>query len=231
MLRITELKPPLKVVSIVEDTYEKAMKSSYLAIENGADVIEQRADWQKNARDGIRVVEDLDFPTIFTCMPEQEGGKFRGCKNDRWEILGEAATCSTVSLEHKYVPDNVINDIRSYSEVILMYHTDRMLTLSETIELVKEMEPKADIVKIVPTANSYLDLTTWRQNTKWMKENMKKPYISLAMGSEGKPSRFETFDYDGAIITFCCRDETLRARPEQPTLAEMTEYFERKGYR
>lgn len=226
MLRIDEIKSPIKCVSVVDNNYKAAEQTAYLAMEKGADAVEIRADFWETPDSATDLVEILDFPTIFTCMPEVVGGKYKGYEDVRLKILRKAAVSSTVSLEHPIIPYEVRKEIRKHSEVISTYHKQDVLRVDDGIQIARKMEKEADIVKIVSKPKSRKELLEWFKLTGWMKENIKKPYISLAMGDHGVVSRYATFAL-GGILSFCAIDEKRRSAPGQPTLEEMKYVLER----
>jgi len=144
------------VVSITDlDEVKKAKRA-------GAEVIELRLDLASRELHTLPTMlkEEVPLPFIVTLRSKAEGGVFLGNAREWIDIIRKFLPITDyVDIERSY--RNFAPEIKYRGkQVIASYHSDRMLNLSELIEIEKELRGYGDIPKIVPTPFTQDDIIT-----------------------------------------------------------------------
>jgi len=101
--------------------------------------------------------------------------------------------------------------------VIVSFHDfEKTPNEEKLLEILEELSEKADIVKIVTTANHIED----NQRILSLYENTGIPLVAFAMGEKGKTTRFACLA-QGSPWTYCALEKAVA--PGQPTLEEANE--------
>ena len=157
------------------------------------DIIEVRVDHMRDTGN-LGLLKDIKQKLIVTCMPEWEGGLFKGMEEDRIAILrGALEYADYVSVElkmEKRFQDALIMEAgRKGVKVIVCQHDfEKTPPAQEIIELLTKMESVgADIAKVAFQAKNRLDVVNVLGAQ--VAADLKIPVIALSMGPLGKASR------------------------------------------
>lgn len=169
-----------KIVASITD-----LRDVKKAEQSGADVIEMRLDLMNWESPGLpsTLREEVSIPIIVTLRSKAEGGTFRGTAKEWFHTITKYSPIADfIDIERSYR-----HFARSLQEdgkkVIASYHSNRMLTLSELIEIEKELRAYGDIPKIVPTPSTQNDIITLLTFT----ANATKP---ICTGTQGVYARY-----------------------------------------
>jgi 3-dehydroquinate dehydratase/shikimate dehydrogenase len=218
-------------IPITADTNEKALQEIQQAARQ-ADVVELRLDYISHPN-LEKLLSHRLRPTIATCRPTREGGRFDGPEELRIRLLEEAAGLGAefIDIEHDSIQQL---HKRGKAKVIISYHN-----FKETPANLKEIyarlsDSTADIVKIVTTAN---DITDNLKIFQLLEEvgfvgarcnvplhGKGKPLIAFCMGELGLISRILAPKY-GSYLTFGSLDVGKESAPGQLTAREMLEVY------
>ena len=189
-----------------------------------ADSIELRLDYLTEFT-GIDELSEIQKPIIATCMPEFEGGNFKGPEEERTGILRKALEFSShLTIELK--TDSKFRDplIREAKEkgvkVIVSCHDFKSTPGKEEILSILEQEEEAgaDIAKVALMPKNHADvLNTLAAIT----ENPTKiPVIAIAMGELGKVSRI-LGPALGSYLTYASTGKGRESAPGQLMVEEI----------
>lgn len=174
------------------------------------DILEARLDFLKDTA-GLSGLRSLDKPVIITCMPEWEGGRFKGGEEERIRILIEAldfADFITVELNTgEELRDSLVDAARQAGvKSIVSYHDFNSTPPDEEIARLskKIFECGADIAKIACMPQTEEDVARMML---MLSRQEKEKAIFLSMGEKGKLSRvmshalggFLTYGYLGGV--------------------------------
>ncbi len=181
----------------------------------GADMVECRLDFLADCDEGslARLLANPPLPTIVTCRPVRQGGKFVGDESSRLSLLAAA-----VHLGADYVDVEIdVDEARRPNGRTILSHHDfagRPDDLDAVAGALKAS--RAEACKIAFTASGPEDalaaLDVLRDST--------KPAIALAMGPHGLASRILPGKF-GAFGTFAALKQGAEAAPGQLTVKEM----------
>lgn len=246
-------------IPITADTNEKALQDIQRASEL-ADVIEVRLDYipYPDLVGAIHVVPEADSPwrklplqpssrpkpIIVTCRPTREGGKFDGPEEVRIGLLEKATELGAdfIDIEHDSMEAKDFQPLlqrKGKAKVIVSYH-DFKETPTNLKEIYERLSnSKADIVKIVTTAN---DITDNLKIFHLLEETRRgdpsgrpyihgggcdpatKPLIAFCMGELGQISRILAPKY-GSFLTFGSLGAGKESAPGQLTAREMLDVY------
>jgi len=189
-----------------------------------ADSVELRLDYLTEFA-GIDELSKIQKPIIATCMPEFEGGNFKGPEEERTDILRQALEFSShLTIELKTdsrLRDPLVRETKEKgAKVIISYHDFNSTPSKEEIlsVLKQEEEAGADIAKVAFMPKNQTDvLNTLAAVT----ENPTKiPVIAIAMGELGKASRI-IGPALGSYLTYASTGKGRESAPGQLTVEQV----------
>ncbi|MBN2250498.1 MAG: type I 3-dehydroquinate dehydratase [Candidatus Altiarchaeota archaeon] len=208
-------------VPITEPSIKAAVDA---ANSTDADIIEVRLDFLRESC-GMDRLTDIRKPVIATCMPEWEGGLFKGTEKERITILKEAVKYAAyVSIElntKRGLRDELMEDARCKNvKTIVACHDFRKTPRKEDIikTLEKEKDAGADIAKIAYHAKDYGDVLKTMQALTESKLGI--PVIAVSMGEYGRISRV-IGPLFGSYLTFASAGKGKESAPGQLTIDEL----------
>jgi 3-dehydroquinate dehydratase type I len=213
-------------VTLTEGDVESTVR---LANTLNADIVEVRLDHMKDTQ-GLEGLAGVKSSLMVTCMPEWEGGLFRGGEGERMGLLkGALAHADYVSLElktEKKLRDDLVMDAGKRGvKVIIAYHDFTSTPKRHDIVgiLKREEEACADIAKVAFKPNNHsqvLDVLKAQVTA-----NLRIPAIALSMGELGRVTRV-VGPMLGGYLTFAAPTEERKAAEGQFTLSEMRQIRE-----
>ncbi len=210
---------PKICVPIVGKTEEEILKAASETGDSPADLVEWRVDWFEEVEKLEQVNEMLlkisnrlgHKPLLFTFRTRKEGGE-REISPENYSVINKVAIDSglvdIVDVE-LFVGEQVVEDLISYAHtkgvcVVTSNHDfDKTPEEAELLKRLVKMEALgADVLKIAVMPETETDILTLLSATnKAVKEQVKKPVVTMSMGQKGLISRLagEVF---GSAITF-----------------------------
>ncbi|MEI7511398.1 MAG: type I 3-dehydroquinate dehydratase [Candidatus Peregrinibacteria bacterium] len=163
--------------------------------------------------------KQLQIPVLITIKGEEEKGHFTGTAEEKVEILLECAQrgAEYIDIDYEFSPKLLqkIQGNKGETKIILSAHffrgTPSLPALLSRVEKMKERG--ADMVKIAAFAEDPRDLITILR----LAENLKRsetPFIAIAMGDIGKPSRLLT-PFLGGEMSFAPLEISQSSAPGQ----------------
>jgi len=205
-------------------TEEKVEDMVYVAQGLDCDLIELRLDCLATF-DNLEKLSGIEKPTISTCMPSWEGGKYLGDDSDRVKILKQACEFSQyITFELKASPE-VRDEIISHAKEkgvksIIAYHnfegTPDLAEMKSFIESGKAFG--ADVVKVAFTPHDNTDVLNTLSLISEFRDDT--PLIVISMGELGKPSRILA-PLLGSFLTYGHPDQREPAGPGQYSITEL----------
>ncbi|KAB2836135.1 MAG: shikimate dehydrogenase [Candidatus Brocadia sp.] len=182
-----------------------------------ADIIEVRLDYLKNP-DLKRILEGRTKPVIITNRPVREGGKFDGSEEERIATLKLAIQLQADYVDIEYDSIQHINRDTAHgipTKLIVSYHNFKETPDNLTSLYQKLSQCSADIVKIVPYANTITD------NVKIYRllQQARGQLISFCMGEYGMISRI-LYKRFGSYLTFASLRKGKESAPGQISIQE-----------
>lgn len=207
--------------SIIEPSVDEMVE---IANSTDADIVEVRLDYLKGFEE-IEKLEKVKKPLIATCMPQWEGGRFKGSEDERISILQRAIKFSDyVSVElrtNEVLRDKIINEAREGGvKVIVSYHDFKKTPKREGILEIIEEEKAAggSIAKIAFMPKDYGDVL--RTMGVLLGDDPGIPVIAISMGELGKVSRI-LGPLFGSYLTFASPGRGKESAPGQLTVEEL----------
>ena len=198
-----------------------------LASSASSDIVELRLDCLTDFS-ALKKIEKVNKPKIITCMPEWEGGLFKGEENERINILLEAMKFCTssdyVSIElktGKKFLDKIADAAKKKGiKVIISNHNFRETPGKEEILEILELEEKtgADIAKVAFMPKDYGDVLTVLSAL--VDNDLKIPVIAISMGELGKISRVVGL-LMGSYLTFASIEKGKESAKGQMSVDEV----------
>lgn len=199
------------------------------------DIVEWRADYFKDVFEIEKVLEVLkclanllgNMPLIFTFRTKEEGGE-KKISMEYYTTLNKAVAGSVcvdiidiqTFLNKDVVMENISN-IRKENVLVIgsnhdFYQTPKKEDMVERLKLSEDLG--ADIIKLATMPNSVEDVLNLLSVTNDIKEDIKVPLITIAMGKLGVISRIcgEAF---GSSVTFGGMDKV--SAPGQIPVGEL----------
>ncbi len=208
-------------VSLTEKTLDSTVE---LANTLDCDLVEVRLDYLDRVSD-ISRLGDIRNSVMVTCMPEWEGGLFKGLEEERMKLLKSALEYADyVSVELKTEArfrDRLLTEAGQKGVKVVMAFHDFKSTppRHEIVELIEKMEEAcADIAKVafaVKEPSEALDILKAQVTA-----DVKIPVIALGMGEVGRVTRV-VGPMLGGYLTFAAPSRDRRAVAGQYTLEEM----------
>ena len=207
--------------SITESLIDEMVET---ANSTDADIVEVRLDYLKGF-EGLGELRKIKNPLIATCMPQWEGGRFRGGEAERISILQEAINFSDyVSIElrtEEGLRNRIINEAKECGvKVIVSYHDFKKTPEREEILTIIEEEKAAggSIAKIAFMPKDYIDVL--RTMEVLLRDDLGIPVIAASMGELGKISRI-LGPLFGSYLTFASPGRGKESAPGQLTVGEL----------
>jgi 3-dehydroquinate dehydratase/shikimate dehydrogenase len=203
------------IVSITGPSMSEALaqvssSSSY------ADMFEFRLDLMDRPNIA-RLLSPTTKPTIATCRPIREGGKFTGSERERIGMLDLAAVFGAhyVDLELSASP-SIINDFVSRKEetkVIVSHHVADGQPFSVRRLYTKLNATGADVIKLAFVAHEISENKNAFDFLKLAAKD-KRQAVAIAMGDYGEPSRI-LYKKFGGWATYAAPEEGTASAPGQ----------------
>jgi 3-dehydroquinate dehydratase-1 len=193
------------------------------------DLIEIRLDYGMEPVDPKRVRDATETPLIATNRPQYQGGLSREDEEGRLGTLYKACEAgfeyADVEMAAPSLCDAVMRVHDAGSRCILSHHD---FEATPTLEELNRMHSHAqslgaDVVKLVGTANSYIDNLVYLA---YLTENPGN--VSFGMGPHGVPSRVLS-PLMGGAFTYASTGEGEESAPGQLTLEKMRALYEAMG--
>ena len=139
-------------IPIFQSRKDKVLEVANDCISKGADVLEFRIDGLKNPnfKEVKEIIEEINFPMIATNRIASEGGSFKGCEEDRTNLLLKCADyVDYVDIELQS-DDNIIKSIRDTGvKTIVSYHDFKKTPeIDEIYYIVNKEKELGDIAKV-----------------------------------------------------------------------------------
>lgn len=139
-------------IPIFQTRKDKVLEVAKDCISKGADVLEFRIDALKNPnfKEVKEIIEEINFPMIATNRIASEGGSFKGCEEDRTNLLLKCADyVDYVDIELQS-DDKVIKSIRDTGvKTIVSYHDFKKTPeIDEIYYIVNKEKELGDIAKV-----------------------------------------------------------------------------------
>jgi len=226
------MEAPTICVSILPSTVKELKKDLYLALDQGANIVELRLDAMGTVSFGELQEIKKDFQhAILTLRPKRQGGYYQGDEKARVSTLK-----TLISLEPAYI-DIELDTAASHRELIsdseralvqplLSWHylnsTPGMATLQRTVDKALSYSTH---VKVVATARVLEDNFRMMQ---LLRNNKGSRLISFCMGEPGLLSRLMA-PLLGAPFTYASLDGRKSA-PGQISLRQMKSFYALLGH-
>ncbi len=200
-----------------------------LANQADSDLVELRLDYLKDYSI-LEKIGEVNKPKIITCMPEWEGGLFKGSENERVRvILDSLEFCDSsdyVSIELKTGKEN-LNKILTAAKkkkirVIISSHNFRETPKKKEILKILSEEEKAgaDIAKVSFMPENHGDVLTVLSVL--TDNKLKIPIIAISMGELGKITRVAGL-LMGSYLTFASLEKGRESAKGQMSVKEVRE--------
>jgi len=209
--------------TLAEPTLEGMVEE---AGKTAADLVELRLDFLEESEPDLTLIKKVSKPVVATCMPEWEGGKFKGTEQERVNLLTAVlpnADYVTIELKaEKNLRDALTSEAKKLKVKVILAHHDfeRTPALEEIQQTLKrEEEAGADVAKVAYNPEKPGDVLTVLQAL--AEPKVKVPVIALSMGELGRASRILS-PMLGGFLTFAAVSAGKRAAPGQLTVGELT---------
>jgi len=216
-------------VPIVETSVERA-HTAIKEADRLADLIELRVDYLRGV-DLRLLLGKHRKPVIVTNRREEEGGRYRGEERKRLTVLEKAIDLGTDYIDVELATEisflkNLIRD-KKKTQVILSFHDFRRTpSLVELQRLfIRMIQLGADVIKIVPFAESWEDNLTVLSLIPFAKEKRQK-IVAFCMGEKGRISRVIS-PLLGAAWTYASLNKDRNSAPGQLTVRELADIWKR----
>jgi 3-dehydroquinate dehydratase type I len=199
-----------------------------------ADLYEVRLDYLREEGDPAEIRKLTPSPLIATCRPAYERGMYQGTEEERCHYLIQAAEAGfdyvDVELNVEAVTNMITRVKETGAKTIASFHNfEATPNLRELKKIHAEATTtRADIVKVVTTAEKYQDNLTTLQLIADVSQTSKA--VSFCMGELGILSRVLSPLF-GSLFTYAAVKKGLEAAPGQLTIAEMREVYNLLGLR
>jgi len=197
-----------------------------LAEKLGCDVVEVRLDHMKDTS-GLDGLGGIKQSLMVTCMPEWEGGLYKGMEEERVSLLKSAlkyADYVSIELraEKRYRDELVMEAGKAGVKVVMAFHDFKSTPRRHEIVdiLRREEEACADIAKVAFKPKNYseaLDVLKAQVTA-----GLRIPVIALSLGELGRVTRV-VGPMLGGYMTFAAPSADRKADAGQYTLEEMAE--------
>ena len=219
--------PHLICIPIVARTTDEAL----LKMEKNfphANIIELRIDFIRNV-DLNELINAKRGKILITNRKSDEEGEFEGSETERVTLLGKAVELGAEYVDIELSTEDVLikrllSKIRNHNSQtrLIVSHHDFKETPSDNVlkdRFDKCVRAGADIVKIVPYANSMEDNLKILNLIPYAKRKNKE-IIAFCMGDLGRISR-ATAPFLGAYLSFASLEKGNESAPGQLTAQEM----------
>ena len=184
-----------------------------------ADAVEFRLDLMTSI-DLPRLLADAPLPTIVTCRPVREGGRFCLDEETRLTLLRDAARMGAALVDVEWDAVDRLGDVAPARRIVSRHIFDH--TPANLDALYRDMVARGgDVVKIATFAHTLEDAL----RVVALLAQAEHPTIAIAMGEAGLISRLIAPAYPAAFLTFAAVDGAHRVAPGQVTLHEMWQRY------
>ncbi|MCF7846194.1 MAG: type I 3-dehydroquinate dehydratase [Candidatus Peribacteraceae bacterium] len=220
---------PLRPVSVAD------LKRQLIDVEDEADFIEVWLDRLK-LLDGSKIkkiIKEIQKPLIINLKTKKEQGSSRLGDKKRVELLKLAAAAGADFIDLALdTPVALIRDLHKNlgsAKLILSFHDFKKMPQIERLRKIadKAQKLKADVVKIVGTAESFDDCAPIFQ-VSWELAKKKQGFLTMAMKEYGEPTRVIT-PLIGGLGMFAPIHKKDATAAGQMTVAELREWWKAFG--
>ena len=198
----------------------------------GADLIELRLDYLNNLRGVRKIMESTSLPIIATNRQHEQGGHRPQSEDRRIQALLDVADLGFQYVDVELTTANLESVMHKLKDIgvssIVSFHdfkqTPNMTDLEKIVR--SQMETRADICKIVTTANELNDSISCLLLTSKMSENTK--IVCFAMGKKGILSRI-LCPLFGAPFTYASVGKGLETTSGQLSISDLKEIYRSLG--
>ena len=224
---------PAFLCTVLEDSAEKASEAAKKAASVGATCLELRLDKLGGVEEVREAVSKIDFPKLAVCRPPKYDGFFKGTEAERaeWLLAAIESGADAVDVEAMMAPElreKVVAAARKKGvPVVICYENFHETPKKEILLGILKWEEAmgADIAKFAVKANSYEDMLAVLETILEAKKQLKIPFIAIAMGEYGKPSR-ALGPVLGSAGTYCCVERGKEGAPGQMTVKKTRNLIE-----
>ncbi len=216
-------------IPIVETTTDRAL----IAIKKAnrwADLIEVRVDYLRNPELEI-LLQDQEKPFVITHRRREEGGKYKGEERKRLSVFQKAIDLGADYIDVELATGtSLLKDLirnKRRTQVILSFHDFRGTPPLKKLQRLSAQMIRlgADVIKIVPFAQSWEDNLTILSLIPFAKERRQK-IVAFCMGERGKMSRIFS-PFLGAAWTYASLNKNRSSAPGQLTVQKLTEIWKK----
>ena len=207
-------------VSLFVREAEPARRDISRAIEAGADLVELRLDELTHVDQLRPVIDGIDFPFIYTCRPESDGGYSR---------LEEAERINFLLACRKLRPGWMDIELRT-----LEANPDAFAGQSDLIVSHHDYESRPDLLyKTLGALARHGDVSKIAWRARSVRDNTElfdllltrpRPMIALCMGEAGLASRVLAKKFN-AYLTFASLDDEQTTAPGQVSIDQMKNLY------
>ena len=184
-----------------------------------ADAVEFRLDLMASF-DLSRLLAETPLPTIVTCRPLREGGRFCLPEAERLAILREAASQGATLIDIEWDAVDQLGDVGAAQRIVSRHVFDH--TPRDLWALYRDLAAReGDVVKIATYAHTLEDALRMLA----LLARADRPTIAIAMGEAGLISRLLAPAFPAAFLTFGAVDDAHKVAPGQVTLQEMWQRY------
>ncbi|MFQ6085494.1 MAG: type I 3-dehydroquinate dehydratase [Candidatus Bathyarchaeia archaeon] len=226
------MKPKI-CAAITAETIDGSIKMGQKAEQDGADLLELRADYLKERENLQDFLGSSSLPAILTVRRPEEGGVFEGNEDERIAALlkwsGEGFEYVDVELSTLGF-SSLIDDLRRTGVKAIVSHHDMRSTpeVSKILRMVDaEIQCGADICKIVTRAKDEMDNLPCL--TAVVEASKRTEIVCFAAGEAGRISRVLS-PLLGARFTFASVTRGSESAPGQLTVRELRTIYKTLGY-
>lgn len=210
----------------------EAMRLIKKAEAMGADLIELRLDYLNDLGGVRKIVESTSLPIIATNRQYEQGGHNPQNEDQRIQALLDVADLGFQYVDVELSTVNLESVIRKLKEMsvssIVSFHdfkqTPNMADLEKIVR--SQMETRADLCKLVTTANELNDSISCLLLTSKMSKTTK--ILCFAMGKKGIISRL-LCPLFGAPFTYASVEKGLETASGQLPISDLKEIYEKIG--
>ena len=204
-------------IPIFQENCKDVIEVAHDCIDKGADVLEFRIDALKTHDiDEIKnTIREIDFPMIATNRIDSEGGSFKGCEEERINILYECAPLVDYVDIELQSNDEYIKKIHDTGvTTIVSYHDfEKTPGLDEITYIVEKEQELGDISKVAFMPQNLEDTITILAVLSHCKNT-----IAISMGDLGSYTRVMASKFDSPITFAAGRDATAPGQIDIETM-------------
>ncbi|MDO5860481.1 type I 3-dehydroquinate dehydratase [Methanobrevibacter sp.] len=204
-------------IPIFQKNCKDVIEVAHDCIDKGADILEFRIDALKNPDiSEIRdTINEINFPMIATNRIGTEGGSFKGCEEDRVNILYECADLVDYVDIELQSNDEYIQRIHDTGvKTIVSYHDfEKTPDLNEIMYIVEKEQELGDVAKVAFMPQNLEDTLTVLAVLSHCENT-----IAISMGDLGSYTRVMASKFDSPITFAAGRDATAPGQIDIETM-------------